>query len=104
MAVGRPVIVGNELKKWVDGTGTFFASFTKASLKAMIDEVIAREDELEGQKIRAHVMDYHDIKFKAQIKRILEKYHSEIHPNQIPGMHKHDHDHDHSSSDCSGCN
>ncbi len=102
MAVGRPVIVGNELKKWVDGTGTFFASFTKASLKAMIDEVIAREDELEGQKIRAHVMDYHDIKFKAQIKRILEKYHSEIHPNQIPGMHKHDHDH--SSSDCSGCN
>lgn len=90
MATGRPVIVGNEIKKWVDGTGTFFASFTKGSLKAMIDEVIAREDELEPQKIRAHVMDYHDIKFKAQIKRILEKVHSELHA--------------HSSSDCAECN
>ncbi len=79
MATGRPAILGNDLKKWVDGTGTFFASFTKSSLKVMIDEVIANEDQLEGQKIRAHVMDYHDIKFKAQIKRILDKYHAEIH-------------------------
>lgn len=87
MATGRPVIVDHQIKKWVDGTGTFFASFTKDSLKVMIDEVIAREDELEGQKIRAHVMDYHDIKFKAQIKRILDKYHDELH----------------ASSDCEGC-
>lgn len=81
MAVGRPVIVANDIKKWVDGTGTFFASFTKDSLKVMIDEVTARDPELEGQKIRAHVMDYHDIKFKAQIKRILDKFHDELHAN-----------------------
>lgn len=85
MATGRPVIVANDIKKWVDGTGTFFASFTKPSIKAMIDEVIFNEDKLEGQKIRAHVMDYHDIKFKAQIKRILDKYHVET------------------NSDCEGC-
>lgn len=72
MATGRPVIIGNALKKWVSGTGTFFASFTKESLKVMIDEVIANDEVLEGQKIRAHVMEYHDIKFKAHIKRILE--------------------------------
>ncbi len=89
MATGRPVILGNDLKKWVDGTGTFFASFNKGSIKAMIDEVIARDPELEGQKIRAHVMDYHDIKFKAQIKRILAKYHDEIH--------------DKANSDCVSC-
>jgi hypothetical protein len=74
MATGRPVIVGNDLKKWVHGTGTFFASFHKGSLRAMIDEVFANEDELEGQKIRAHVMEYHDIKFKAHMKRVLETY------------------------------
>lgn len=72
MACGRPVILGNALKKWVHGTGTFFASFHKGSLRAMIDEVFANDDQLEGQKIRAHVMDYHDIKFKAQMKRVLE--------------------------------
>lgn len=74
MATGRPVILGNELKKWVHGTGSFFASFHKGSLKAMIDEVYANEGQLEGQKIRAHVMEYHDIKFKAHIKRVLDSY------------------------------
>ncbi|MGZ3788813.1 MAG: hypothetical protein ACXVLQ_09835 [Bacteriovorax sp.] len=91
MATGRPVVLGNKLKKWVSGTGTFFASFTKESLKAMIDEVIVNEDVLEGQKIRAHVMEYHDIKFKAQIKRILEKF--------LP----HSHVSGQASSDCAGC-
>lgn len=74
MATGRPVIVGNELKKWVSGTGTYFASFHKGSLRAMIDEVINNEETLDGQKIRAHVMEYHDIKFKAHIKRVLESF------------------------------
>jgi hypothetical protein len=74
MSTGRPVIVGNELKKWVHGTGTYFASFSKGSLRAMIDEVINNEETLDGQKIRAHVMEYHDIKFKAHLKRVLEKF------------------------------
>lgn len=40
----------------------------------MIEEVISNEDSLEGQKIRAHVMQYHDIKFKAQMKRVVERF------------------------------
>ena len=74
MATGRPVILGNDIKKWVHGTGTYFASFNKGSIRAMIDEVFANEDQLDGQKIRAHVMDYHDIKFKASLKRILDTF------------------------------
>lgn len=74
MATGRPVILGNELKKWVSGTGTYFASLHKGSIRAMIDQVLDNEEELDGQKIRAHVMAYHDIKFKAHIKRVLESY------------------------------
>lgn len=73
MATGRPVILGNDLKKWVSGTGTYFASFSKGSIRAMIDEVLNNEEELDGQKIRAHVMQYHDIKFKAAMKRVIEK-------------------------------
>ena len=45
-----------------------------ALVTAMIDQVFANDDQLEGQKIRAHVMDYHDIKFKASIKRILDTF------------------------------
>jgi hypothetical protein len=96
MATGRPVIIGNDLKKWVSGEGTFFASFHKGSLKTMIDEVIAREDELDGQKIRAHVMVYHDIKFKAHLKRILEKFHAEIHAHE-----GHNHGPDSNCEECS---
>ena len=74
MATGRPVIIGNDLKKWIHGTGSYFVSFHKGSLRAMIDEVFANEDALDGQKIRAHVMEYHDIKFKAHMKRVLENF------------------------------
>ncbi len=74
MATGRPVILGNEIKKWIHGTGSYFVSFHKGSIRAMIDEVFANEEHLDGQKIRAHVMEYHDIKFKAQIKRVLESF------------------------------
>ena len=73
MATGRPVILANGLKKWVSGTGTYFASFTKESLKTMIDEVQVNEGSLDPQKIRAHAIFYHDVKFKAKIKRVIEE-------------------------------
>lgn len=74
LCTGRPVIVGNELKKWVSGTGTYFASLHKGSLRAMIDEVEANEEMLDGQKIREHVLKFHDTKFKMHIKRVLDSY------------------------------
>jgi hypothetical protein len=73
MATGRPVILANSLKKWVSGSGTYFASFTKDSLKLMIDEVNANESLIDPQKIRAHAVYFHDIKFKAKIKRVVEE-------------------------------
>ena len=74
LATGRPVILASDLKKWVSGTGVFFIErFTKEEVKKVIDSLEAQESQLEGQKLRAHVMEYHDVKFKAQIKRILEK-------------------------------
>jgi hypothetical protein len=72
MATGRPVILAYNLKKWVSGNGTYFTSLSKESLKLMIEEVIADESNLEPQKIRANAIHYHDIKFKAKIKRVVE--------------------------------
>ncbi len=81
MATGRPVILSSGLKKWVSGVGVHFVEgFNKDSLKAAIMELDS-EDLLDSKKVRAHVMDYHDIKFKAQIKRVLDNVLSEVESN-----------------------
>jgi len=72
MATGRPVILSVRLKKWVSGVGIHFVDqFNKDSLHKAILELTS-EDQLDSKKVRAHVMDYHDIKFKAGLKRILD--------------------------------
>lgn len=92
LATGRPVVLAKPLSKWLSGVGVGFIShFDKAEIKKALDSVIS-DSELESQKLRAHVMEYHDIKFKAQMKRTLDKMFHEIKP----------HDHVH-SSDCSQC-
>ncbi len=93
LATGRPVILSAPLKKWLSGTGvTFINELDKNEFKKALDSVMP-EEEIEGQKLRAHVMEYHDIKFKAQMKRTLDKFYHDIHK----GEHTH-------SSDCSQCN
>lgn len=93
LATGRPVILAKPLSKWLSGVGVDYVNgFSKEELKRALSEVMG-DDVLEGQKLRAHVMEYHDIKFKAQMKRVLDKM---AHDN-----HAHSHTH---SSDCSGCN
>lgn len=96
LAVGRPVILIKKLDKWLSGVGIGFVnSFDKSELKNAIDNIISDEI-LEPQKIRAHIMEYHDIKFKAQMKRVLDKFYHEVHQD-----HKEDVSH---SNDCSQCN
>ncbi len=73
LATGRPVVLCSNLKKWVSGTGiSFVSSLDKNELKKSLDELENGPD-LEGQKLRAHVMAYHDVKFKAAMKRVLDK-------------------------------
>jgi hypothetical protein len=92
LATGRPVVLVKPLQKWLSGIGiNFVSSFNKIELKEVFDKIF-RGEELEGQKLRAHVMEYHDIKFKAQMKRVLDKIYHQI--------HKDGHNH---SSDCSEC-
>lgn len=92
LATGRPVILASNLKKWLSGIGVSFVSgVDKAELKHALDNVIS-DSVLESQKLRAHVMEYHDIKFKAQMKRTLDKVYHDIHKNSE--VHP---------SDCSQC-
>ena len=96
MATGRPVILDQSLSKWVSGYGiSLVDKFDKEKLYAAIVSLMP-EQELEPKKVRAHVMEYHDIKFKAQMKRILENA-----LGQKSKEHGQEHDHEHTSSgDC----
>lgn len=104
LATGRPIIIDEALTKWVKGYGIeSVKGLNKDSLKVAIDRLIP-DSELEPKKVRAHIMDYHDIKFKSGMKRILEKSFTEIIKGSDGHAHSgHDHDHEH-SSDCSQCN
>ncbi len=78
LATGRPIILSSGLKKWVSGVGVHFAEkFDKQMILSAINELIP-EEQLDSKKVRAHVMEYHDVKFKAQLKRTLDKIHSEL--------------------------
>jgi hypothetical protein len=93
LATGRPVILAMPLKKWVSGTGVSFVSgLNKIELKNALDNIMP-DSEIDGQKLRAHVMEYHDIKFRAQMKRTLDKFYHEIHKEEA-----------NHPSDCSQCN
>lgn len=93
LATGRPVIIQSNLKKWISGTGIVqVETLEKNILKKAIEE-LPEEESLNGQKLRAHVMEYHDVKFKAKMKRVLDHYLHEFHSNS--GQHP---------TDCSQCN
>lgn len=93
LATGRPVVLAWPLRKWISGTGiNFVMNFAKQDIKMALDNLLS-EDELEGQKLRAHVMEYHDTKFKAQMKRTLDKVYHDIHKGEAAHP-----------SDCSQCN
>ncbi len=74
MATGRPVILIDELKKWGTGVGIYFTSFNKDVLKRSIDEMLSQEAEIDSKKIRAFAVEFHDIKFKAHMKRIIDSF------------------------------
>lgn len=67
MCTGRPVILINALKKWISGTGTYFASYNQGSLRAIIDQVILNEANLDPQKIRNHALVFDLQTFKKNI-------------------------------------
>ena len=80
LATGRPVILISPLKKWMSGLGiSFVTGADKSELTKAFEQVISDDEGMEGQKLRAHVMEYHDIKFKAQMKRVLDSVYHEVH-------------------------
>lgn len=74
LAVGRPVVMKKIHADFASGEGTYFVSqFDLKELGAALDRINREHSDLDHQKVRANVMKYHDIKFKAQLKRILDR-------------------------------
>jgi hypothetical protein len=97
LATGRPIVISVKMKKWIDGEGVFFTSGqSPLELKKMLD-LIPDDEQLDPRKLRAHAVFYHDIKFKAEMKRTIDKAIADW--NQLTHSHNHE-----STSDCSQCN
>lgn len=74
LAVGRPVVMKKSHADLASGEGTYFISkFDLKELGEILDRINLEHEALDNQKVRANVMKYHDIKFKAQLKRILDR-------------------------------
>jgi len=74
LATGRSVVVNKEQTNWIKGKGVY--SLDKFDLNLLDSVLIEAEkelDQLEGQKLRGLIHDYHEVKFKAHLKRFLEK-------------------------------
>lgn len=74
LATGRPVILTEAQSKWMHGVGvSFVGNFSKDALLQALEK-IPTEDQISEQKLRATALQYHDIKFKAHIKRVTESF------------------------------
>ena len=98
LAPGRPIITLASFSKWTSGIGVYqIQKLDKFELKKAIDKLNLEHDQLEGQKIRANVMNYHDIKFKSQLRRTIERV---ILNQNLSKTHEHIHNNE---SECDGC-
>jgi hypothetical protein len=74
LAVGRPVLILDSQKVWIDGNGIFSMNqFNVDQLRSTLMEFEKIEDSFEGAKLRGLIHDYHEIKFKSHLKRFIEK-------------------------------
>lgn len=77
LAVGRPVLIPESQKVWINGNGVYSQnSFNPEHLMKTLDEFEQVEASFEPNKLRALVNEYHEVKFKAFIKRYVEKHFS----------------------------
>lgn len=73
LASGRPVILHQNQKQWVNGAGTYFVDdITLTDLSLALNKLASEIETLEGDKLRAQVNRFHEIKFKNKLKKFLE--------------------------------
>lgn len=74
LATGRPVLIPKSQTNWINGNGIYsLEKFDLPTLQKTLEEFEKVEDSFEGGKLRALVHDYHEIKFKASLRRFFEK-------------------------------
>lgn len=85
-ACGRPCIgkSGGWSESFLDSPYVFKVSSLKNDLPRALDELESCLSSLEPKKVRAHVMEYHDLKFKGALMRAMEKLGVKHHHCQTP--------------------
>lgn len=74
LATGRSVVINQKQTAWVNGNGIYsVSSFDMSELDKVLKKAETEIEQLEGQKLRGLIHDYHEIKFKSRLKRFLEK-------------------------------
>jgi hypothetical protein len=74
LACGRPVLIPSSQNVWIKGEGIYeMEKFNLEQLEKVLTRAESEIDSFEGPKLRSHVNQYHEVKFKAFIKRIAEK-------------------------------
>lgn len=75
LATGRPVLIKkNRVTNSIFATATGVSVFSDIkSLKTEIKSLSSNPQEFEAQKLRAHAMKFHNVKFKSDFKRRVDK-------------------------------
>lgn len=85
-ATGRPCVarIGGWSDSFLDSPYVFKISSLKNDLPQALDALEASLPSLEPKKVRAFVMEYHDLKFKGALMRAMEKMGAKHQHCQIP--------------------
>jgi hypothetical protein len=74
LATGRPILIPTSLTTWVKGEGVYALNeFDIDKLSSTLNEFEKIEETFDGKKLRGLVSNYNEIKFKAHLKRHIEK-------------------------------
>jgi hypothetical protein len=74
LAVGRPILVPTSQDVWIKGNGVYhLPKFDLPALATLLNDFEKVEADLVPSQLRALVNEYHEVKFKAFIKRFVEK-------------------------------
>lgn len=75
LATGRPVVLHEYQKQWVNGVGTYFFNDQSIDeLTSVLKKLNSSINTLEGEKLRAQVNRFHETKFKSKLKKFIDAH------------------------------
>lgn len=75
LGTGRPVIAFNSSsnRSYLNGEGVYFVKRSLDEIKILVKELLDNPKKHDAKKLRAISVNYHEVKFKAELKRRIDK-------------------------------